>query len=138
MNNQFDSGNPLFNILILEDVLSDKELMLSKLCVADFQCEVYTISDEAGLREVLSRKNYDSIVSDLRLSGFDAFRALGICKELCPDIPFICVSDYADENTAMQLLQRGAVDYVFKEHLSRLPIAVRRALREAKLKKKSP
>jgi len=54
--------------------------------------------------------------------------------EICPDVPFICISGTVGEETAVELLKKGAVDYILKDRLVRLPSAIQRALDEAKEK----
>ena len=56
--------------------------------------------------------------------------ALKIVKEK-NDIPFIFVSGKIGEEFAVEMLKAGATDYVLKSNLSKLPLAVRRALDEA-------
>jgi signal transduction histidine kinase len=47
-----------------------------------------------------------------------------------PRTPFIFVSGVIGEDNAVELLKRGAVDYVSKSRMARLPLVVDRALRE--------
>jgi DNA-binding NtrC family response regulator len=56
--------------------------------------------------------------------------ALAIAKRSHPDIPFIFVSGTIGEENAVRALQSGAVDYVLKGNLLRLPPAIERAMRE--------
>ena len=46
------------------------------------------------------------------------------------DIPVIIVTGYLGDERAVEYLKQGAADYVVKEHLGRLPLAVKRALQE--------
>src|SRR5208282_4097939 len=48
-----------------------------------------------------------------------------------PEIPFVFVSATIGEDTAIQALKNGAIDYVFKHRLARLIPAMERALHEA-------
>jgi PAS domain S-box-containing protein len=54
-----------------------------------------------------------------------------MAQELCPEVPFIFVSGTLGEEYAIRALKSGAVDYVLKTNLIRLPAAVERALSEA-------
>jgi PAS domain S-box-containing protein len=83
---------------------------------------------------LLHRNTYDVILSDFKLPGFDAFGALQLSIEICPNVPFICISGSIGEETAIELIKRGAVDYVLKDRLVRLPSAIKRALDELKEK----
>jgi PAS domain S-box-containing protein len=46
-------------------------------------------------------------------------------------VPFIFVSGVIGEDNAVEMLKRGATDYVSKSRLTRLPLVMHRALREA-------
>src|SRR5690606_39671026 len=63
--------------------------------------------------------------------GFDGLAALALAREAVPDVPFIFVSGKLVEEQAIESLKNGATDYVYKNRLTRLAPAVRRALREA-------
>ena len=52
-------------------------------------------------------------------------------RRIRPEVPFIFVSGTIGEETAIKSLRGGANDYVLKTNLSRLPTAVRRALKDA-------
>jgi PAS domain S-box-containing protein len=91
--------------------------------------------DEKEYLSFLKGKEYDIILSDFTLPGFDFYTALKYAIELQPDVPFICVSGTIGEDTAVELLKLGAADYILKDRLGRLAFAVRRALDEAVKKK---
>src|SRR5258705_309662 len=62
---------------------------------------------------------------------FGAAQALKILRSREIDLPFIVVSGMIGEELAVQLMKAGAGDYVMKDRLERLPVAVERELREA-------
>ena len=134
MENHLILKNSPLKVLILEDSLLDLELMTGHLSAAGYQLEVTHTEVEAGFREALKNEKYDIILSDFMLPGFDAFGALEICQEFCPEVPFICVSGSIGEETAIDLLKKGAVDYVLKDRPARLPYAVQYALEKVKEK----
>ncbi|NQS89822.1 response regulator [Patescibacteria group bacterium] len=74
----------------------------------------------------------DLILSDYSLPSFDGLSALVIAQEKCPDVPFILISGVISEDVAIDILKKGAVDYVLKDRLSRLVPVVYRALKEFK------
>jgi PAS domain S-box-containing protein len=53
-----------------------------------------------------------------------------VANALQPEIPFICVSGTIGEEKAVELLKKGASDYVIKDRLNRLAFAVGGALKE--------
>src|SRR5205807_1921336 len=50
------------------------------------------------------------------------------------DVPVVLVSGALGELMAVECIKQGAADYVLKNNLARLPEAVRRAMREKKLR----
>lgn len=121
-------------VLSLEDSLFDYEIITEKLLSAGYSLDISRVENEQELRASLQCGKYDVILADYNLPNFDAFQALKICNEICPQIPFICVSGSIGEILAIELLKQGAVDYVLKDRLERLPFAVKRALEESREK----
>jgi len=116
------------NVLLVEDEVSDAELVLHVLRRATFRCTHRRVDTEAHFRRELESQLPDLILSDYSMPQFDGMRALTIAHEICPDVPFIFVSGTIGEETAIKALKSGAVDYVLKHDLARLPPAIDRAL----------
>jgi len=121
-------------VLILEDSIHDLELIREQLSDAGYKLDITHVENEVKFRSSLLENSYDIILSDFQLPGFNAFGSLQISNEICPEVPFICVSGSIGEETAIELLKLGAVDYVLKDKPERLPFAIKRALEEAKEK----
>jgi formate hydrogenlyase transcriptional activator len=117
-------------ILILEDVLTDAELMGNELRKGG----INFVSKLVKTREDFLRELKDFaphiILSDYNVPSFSGPLAMEIVKEQYPDIPFIFVSGAIGEELAIETLKKGATDYVLKDRLPRLVPAVSRALRE--------
>lgn len=128
-------ADDFYNVLSLEDSDADFELISEKLSLAGYSITFDRAVNQQEYIELLSAKSYDLILSDFQLSDFNGFDALKISRKICPDVPFICVSGYIGEETAIELLKQGAVDYVLKDKPDKLPLAFIRALEEAKLRK---
>ncbi len=120
-------------ILLLEDNPSDAELVLHTLRRAGFDPVADRVETEEDYRNHL-RPAPDIILSDFTMPEFDALRALEIAKESRLDIPFIIVSGTIGEERAVQIMQRGATDYVIKDRLGRLGQAVAQALEQKSLR----
>jgi len=117
-------------ILIVEDVPADAELMQYELHGAGLKCLAHRVETEPTFVSALSEFSPDVILSDYSLPRFDGETALLIARQRVPDTPFIFVTGALGEELAIDLLRKGATDYVLKNRLARLPIAVSRALRE--------
>jgi PAS domain S-box-containing protein len=118
-------------VLLIEDDARDVELALAKLERANFNVTLTHVARRDELLDVLSQRAFDVILCDFQLPGFSGTEALEIVKAHTLDIPFIFLSGVLGEENAVEMLRRGATDYVVKQRLDRLPIAVRRALNEA-------
>jgi len=123
--------NELLNILYLEDSPQDAEILRELLIDAGYDFIMDCTATEKEFVSFLHSRKYDIILSDFKLPGFDGFTALRWSVEICPDVPFICVSGIVGEEAAIELLKKGAVDYISKDRLVRLPSVIKRALDEA-------
>jgi len=117
-------------VLILEDVPTDAELMIEELAESGMTFDSKRVATKASYVGAIADFSPDIILSDYSLPSFDGLAALKIAREKCPDVPFIFVSGALGEEMAIDLLKKGATDYVLKNRLSRLEPAVSRALHE--------
>lgn len=124
-----DTPHATLKVLLVEDSPSDAELVLRSLRELPHDIEHARVSSEAGLRRALAEFVPDIILSDFSMPGFSGQQALVVARQEASDIPFLFVSGTIGEELAIEALQRGALDYVLKDNLRRLPSAVERALR---------
>ncbi len=118
------------HILILEDVPTDAELMKFELTEAGMTFSARRVDTKETYLKELEGFVPNIILSDYSLPTFDGLSALKIAADRCPDVPFIFVSGALGEELAIELLKKGATDYVLKDRMSRLAPAVSRALQE--------
>lgn len=117
-------------ILILEDVPSDAELVEDKLREGGLSFISRRVADRQNFIKELIKFSPELILADYSLPGFNGQSALEIVMDKCLAIPFIFVTGALGEEVAIELLKKGATDYVLKNKLSRLLPAVERALSE--------
>jgi two-component system cell cycle sensor histidine kinase/response regulator CckA len=121
-------------ILLLEGNPDDAELCIRKLRTVGFHVKVDLARTSREFMAHGQTNTYDVILSDYRLpdwNGLDAFnwlRASGIRA------PFVLVTGTLGDELAIECIKSGVNDYVLKENLERLAVAVRRALEEDKLR----
>jgi DNA-binding NarL/FixJ family response regulator len=118
------------HILILEDMIADAELMEDELKQAGFNYVAKRVVGRSAFIKELEEFSPDLILADYSLPGFDGRAALKIVVDKYTDTPFIFVSGALGEELAIELLKKGATDYVLKNKLSRLVPSVKRALNE--------
>ncbi len=83
------------------------------------------------LKMALAARTWDLVLSDYVLPGFSGLDALRLVRESGSDMPFIVVSGKMGEETAVEVMQAGAHDYILKGRLARLLPAIERELLEA-------
>lgn len=119
---------------MVEDSESDAFLLTRALEKGGFSCSAVRVAGREAMEQALSNAVFDLILCDHAMPGFSAPAALQMVKEKNLDIPFIIVSGFIEEETAVAAMQAGAHDYVMKDHLARLVPAVERELREAHMR----
>jgi PAS domain S-box-containing protein len=119
-------------ILHLEDNATDGELVRALLEEEGIACSILRVETREAFDVALRRGRFDLIISDFTLPSFDGLSALALARTECPDTAFIFVSGTIGEELAVDSLKEGAVDYILKDRISRLPAAVRRAVRETR------
>ena len=122
------------HVLFVEDRPSDVELSLLELRGAGFDVTSDTVDTRAEFEAKLRAGKYDVILSDYRLQGWVGMDALDLMRSAGRNIPFILVTGSLGDEAAVDCVKRGAADYIIKDHLSRLPIAIRQALEQRRLR----
>jgi CheY-like chemotaxis protein len=128
----FYAGQPV-RILMVEDVPADAELWRRALVRHGYQVYAHRVATEQEFAQAVRQDSYDLLLCDYDLPGWSGRDALAQLKASSQDIPFILVTGTLDEEVAASLIDQGADDYVLKDRLERLPLAVRRTLREQRL-----
>ena len=83
-----------------------------------------------------TRAAWDIVLSDYSMPSFDALgRTAASLKESGRDVPFIVVSGSIGEETAIEILKKGAADFIIKTNLARLGPAVERELEDARTRR---
>ena len=121
--------------LIVEDSPADAEMILRELRRGGFAPAHERVETAKALRAALARQDWDVVLSDYFLPGFDAPGALAVLQASGNDLPFIVVSGSVGEDTAVAAMRAGATDYIMKDRLQRLPPAVTRALADASVRR---
>jgi two-component system response regulator AtoC len=103
---------PFNNVLVVDDEESMRHLLT--VILTDRGYEVRAVSNgEDALRE-LSARDYDLVLSDVRMPRMDGLVLLKKALEVRPDLTFIVMSAYGTHDTAIEAMKAGAYDYVSK------------------------
>jgi len=116
-------------ILILEDDALDFELNKAQLQqLNEYECHTLWVKDRASYLKAIEEFCPDIILSDYNLPQYNGLAALKDLQATKSVIPFIFVTGTLNEETAAGTIKNGAWDYVVKDRLFRLPLAIRAAL----------
>ncbi len=126
------AGELTTRLLIIDDSPHDADLSLMSLRRSGALIRSVVAADEAELRQALQTFVPDVVLCDFSLPDLDGLGAQRIVRESYPGVPLIFVSGTISEENAVAALRSGAVDYVLKSNLQRLPSAVQHAVREAR------
>lgn len=117
-------------ILMLEDTPTDAELIELELRHAGIDYVALRVQTRDDFMRALQDFDPDIVLSDYRLPTFDGRSALDAVLRNHPRSPVIMVTGAIGDELAVEMLKSGARDYVLKDRLARLPMAIRRALEE--------
>jgi two-component system cell cycle sensor histidine kinase/response regulator CckA len=129
-----DVANPTIQLLHVEHVRDDIELCRHEIEKAGLDARIDVVSTPEEFTERIVGKDYDLILADYRLPGWTGLEALSRLKELGLGVPLILVTGTLGEQTAVECIKLGVSDYVLKDRLPQLPVAIRRALKERTLR----
>jgi PAS domain S-box-containing protein len=121
-----------FKILFVEDVPDDAELVAYRLRKGGFIFEYDRVQTRDAFTAALTETDLDIVLCDNRLPDFDAASAIQIEGRIRPDLPIVIVTGTLEDEAAVELVKAGASDYVRKDRLGRLPVAVAAALESAR------
>lgn len=125
-----ETGLGPLRVLIVEHDVVDVELDIEALRLGGLVAETDVVQSEEDFHRLLLSNTYDVVLADYRLpqwTGMDAFLSM---RTLGYTVPFILVTGTLGEERAVDCIRQGVADYVVKNNLSRLPLAVSRAVRE--------
>lgn len=118
-------------VLHLEDDPRDAALIRKRLEAERFPCEVIVAEGKKDFESALARGAFDLVLLDYQVPGYDGMSALRRARQYQPHVPIVVVSGALTEEEAVECVKAGATDYLLKNRLRRLPLALKRALEEA-------
>jgi len=100
------------NILVVDDesVIRDG---LARILEGDSFAVDTAKSGHAAI-ELLQQKDFDLIITDLKMPGMSGFEVLNAVKALQPETPVIMITGFATVETAVEAMKNGTVDYIVK------------------------
>lgn len=124
----------LIRVLCVDDEAHDRELIRHALEVEGGGFEVTEASDRETLEGQLRQSEFDIVLTDFNILGFEGLDVITMVAERFPTVPVIVVTGTGSEEVAVASLRRGAADYVIKttRHIAKLPETIRRVLEQSR------
>jgi DNA-binding NtrC family response regulator len=104
-------GRPL-EILILDDESMVGQRLKPALEKQGYRVEAFTAPREAVAR--LEEKNFDIVVTDIRMEELDGLEVLARVRQKSPNTKVIMISGFATLDLAHESLNHGAFDFIAK------------------------
>lgn len=123
-----------WRILIVEHSPLDAELIVRTLKNTEHEIRADVVQTPDEFAEHLQARDYDVILSDYQLPDWNGLEALALLRQLGKDVPFLLVTGTLGDEAAVECVKKGVTEYVLKDRLARLPVAVKRALEEKTLR----
>lgn len=117
-------------ILLLEDNIDDVDIIRLTLKRSGYEFDFSNIDTLEQFQHELEVFDPTLIISDYNLPSTTALEAFQELKKRRIDVPFIVVSGFLGDVTAVEALKQGVTDLVSKNNLERLPFAIERAIKE--------
>ncbi len=121
-------------VLVVEDSEDDTLLVIRKIKQGGYDPIYERVDNSQALKRALKEKAWDIVISDYSMPGFNGIDALKLVRERDENIPFILISGVIGEELAVTTMKSGAQDYIMKDNLTRLAPAVKRELKEARIR----
>ncbi len=105
-------GDQKIQIMVLDDEEIVGKRLKSALEKSDYEVEVFQDSREAVAR--IAEKEFDIVVTDVRMEGFGGMEVLEFVLEKSARTKVILITGYATVEVAREALTRGAFDFIAK------------------------
>jgi signal transduction histidine kinase len=118
-------------ILVVDDDDVDRMAVRRALNASGLQASITEAEDATTALARLAAEHFDCTLLDYRMPGSDGLDVVRAAREKGILVPFIMLTGFGDEQTAVELMKAGAADYISKSALTpeRLALSLRGVLR---------
>ena len=115
-------------ILLIEDSERDAALMNLYLRRGGYEPVLHRVETEADMQKQLYAQEWDLVISDFNLPGFNAYSALKVLNDSGLKIPCVVVSGEINEKIIAGVQAAGASQYLCKYEMRQLVPTIERTL----------
>ena len=120
-------GKPL-RILLVEDSERDAALILLYLRRGGYEPTLQRVETRIDMKAKLESGQWDVVISDFNLPGFNAYASLKTLQESGRHIPFIVLSGEINQSIIDGMTQAGASEYLCKYEMAQIVPTIERAM----------
>jgi DNA-binding NtrC family response regulator len=99
-------------ILIAEDEGAVRDSLVELLCETGY--DVTAVPDGTAAMAALDAREFDVVLSDIRMPSADGLAVLRHAREIAPQALVVLMTAHASVETAIEAIRRGAQDYLLK------------------------
>jgi len=101
----------LIEVVVIDDEHGVRSVLTEALAANGYL--VY-LADGTNAKEVLNARQYDLIITDLRMAVMDGLQTLALAKEKSPEAKLIVITGYPSEETLQLCQELGVARYLVK------------------------
>jgi len=119
-------------ILVVDDEESIREFLEIMLKKEGY--EVTSAEDGAKAKDLLAKKSFDMVISDLQMPNMNGIELLKHVKDSSPEMLFMMITAFGTTENAVEAMKMGAYDYLTKPFkIDEVRINIANALRSKNL-----
>ncbi len=119
-------------LLVVDDEESIREFLEIMLKKEGY--EVTCAEDGAKAKDLLAKKTFDMVISDLQMPNVTGIELLKFVKEAYPDLVFMLITAFGTTESAVEAMKMGAYDYLTKPFkIDEVRLNIQNALRTKNL-----
>ncbi len=123
------------SVLLVEDSAADAELIVRELKRGGFAVFSERVETAEEFNRRITQQSFDVILTDYSLPHWRGLEVVEHVRSHELDIPVILVTGALGDVNAVECIKQGVTDYVLKDKLTRLPVSVKRAIEENRLRR---
>lgn len=117
-------------VLLVEDSERDAALILLYLRRGGYEPTLQRVETALSMKVQLDTAQWDIVISDFNLPGFNAYAALKVLQESGRRLPLIVLSGEISEEIIQGVTKAGATAYLAKYEMGKIIPAIERALQQ--------
>jgi two-component system response regulator HydG len=122
------------HVLVVDDDLTFAETIAEGLGARGFRATA--LGDAENAAQAVRSKQFDAMVTDLRMPELDGLALLALAKRHAPDRPVIIMTAFSAIDSAVECVRQGAYHYLTKPFkVAELELFLERALEERALRR---